>query len=337
MITNFQTLCTVTILHSYYIGDCKDFDFMIPPDTATLLQNGKLLAKVRDGRLYILFEADATGAALAMIAGKKLRIGLKLLNPYFNNFSNLNFAFSVSTPFYENATAANALDAAKELSLVGPRFSHALLDPARPVTVRLKDAQGQALQTNTVSSTNNRDQVSYDLTGQAPGAYAIEETYPGDTKTASYYCDGAMQQLGIFGIIEIKIDSSFYVNAPAFAITFEAKKETLKYYVAARHYSEADFEQLAVADAGFTTDKRPEVKFTKVASSAFTAEEISPALLNGDDVRVVLFKSQTAVPRQEKARSKIQLSRNTDVLIKHLPQIGAEKIDGNFIIHLLKP
>ncbi len=324
-------------MHSYYVGNCRDFDFVIPADTAQLLKSGKLIAKRRAGKLSILFEADETGAALAPLSGKKMRIGLKLLNPYFNNISNLNFDVHVSTPLYVNATSAYTLDAAKELRLVGPIFSHALLDSARPVTVTLKDADSQTLQTETITSSQNRDLVSYNISGQAPGSYAIEETYPGNTKTSTYYYDSEMLQLGIFGIIEFKIDSSFYVNAAAFTIAFEAKKEILKYYVVAKHYLDSEFDQLSIADVGFTTDNRPEVKFTKVDSAAFGAGEISPTLLNGVDSRVVLFKSQAAVPRQKKARSKIQLSRNADVLITHLPQIGADKINGNIIIHLSKP
>lgn len=272
-----------------------------------------------------------------MQAGKKLRFGLKLLNPYFNNFSNLNFDFRVSTPLYENSTNANTLNPAKKMTLVGPLFSHALLDTARPVTVTLKDGNSQVLQTDTITSTNNQNLVSYNLTSQAPGAYVIEEAYSDNSKNIDYYYDSELQQLGVFGIIEIKIESSFYINPPSFIIAFDAKEEILKYFVVAKNYIDADFDQLSVADAGFTTDKRPEVKFSKVASSAFTAGEISPALLNGADLKVVLFKSQAPVPRQEKARSKIQLSRNTDVLIQHLPQIGADKIDGNIIIHLSKP
>ena len=337
MITNFQPLGTLTISHSYYNGICADFDFIIPTDTAKLLQNGKLLAKERDGKLYIFFEADETGAALTQVAGKFLRVGLKLLNPYFPNFTNFDFDFNVLTPLYKNSTTLNTLDAGRKVTLVGALFSHALLDAARPVTVTLKDSNGQTRQTDTITSTHNRERVFYDLSGQAPGAYVVEETYPANSQTTSYYCDAEMHRLGVFGLIEIKLDNSFYANPPAFSLAFAAKTDLLKYYLVARRYPEADFAQLAVADAGFTTDNRPEIKFSKVAAAAFTSAEISPALLAGPDTRVVLFKSQAAVPRQEQARTKIQLTKNSEVLIQHLPQIGADRLDGNFIIHLTKP
>ena len=302
-----------------------------------MLKNGKLLAKERDGRLYVLFEADETNAALAPMAGKKLRIGLKLLNPYFSNFSKLNFDADVTTLFYRNATTATSLDAPQELALGGPMFRHTLLNPAQPMTVTLTNAAGQTAQTDIITAAPPRGTVSYNLTGQAPGAYVVKETYPDTAKTTTYYVDAELRLLGIFGIIEITLDSGFYTAAAAFELAFDAKDDILKYYVIAGHYSEAEFAQLSVADAGFSEDQRPEVKFTKVASSDFTGAEISPDLLSGVDLQVALFKSQAAVPRQEKARRNIQLSKNGDVLITHLPQVGADKLDGNIIIHLSKP
>ena len=52
--------------------------------------------------------------------------------------------------------------------------------------------------------------------------------------------------------------------------------------------------------------------------------------------KLSLFKSQTEVPRQEKARRNIQLVKNGEVLITNLPQLGADKIHGDIIIHLSK-
>jgi hypothetical protein len=43
------------------------------------------------------------------------------------------------------------------------------------------------------------------------------------------------------------------------------------------------------------------------------------------------------VPRQEKARKKIQLTLNGDVIIPHLPQPSADKFKSEIIIQISKP
>jgi hypothetical protein len=334
----FRILFIVSISHAYYSEGCKDFSFIIPADSAQLLRNGKLIAKMRDGKLYVLFEADETDNPLVTIAGKTLRIGLKLLNPFFSNFTDFNF--NSSTPIYQNSTNPDALDAVEESELVGQVFSHSLTDAVRPVMVTLKDDKGQVLRTDTITATNNCSSVSYDLTGQAAGVYSVEESYSGNTQTVAYYSEPDLQRQGVFGVVELKIDSSFYNTAPEFVIAFAAKEEILKYYVVANKYTDTEFNQLfnqlSVLDNGFTEDERTQVNFTKLGFTAFTTEEISPALLGNSDAKVVLFKSQK-VGRQQKARKKIQLLKNGDVLIPHLPQPGADKANSDLIIQLSKP
>ena len=124
---------------------------------------------------------------------------------------------------------------------------------------------------------------------------------------------------------------------PEFTVPFAAKEETLKYYVVAKNYTNADFNLLSVTDTGFTEDGRPQLQFDKVAPGAFTPDEIPLALLNEGGTQVVLFKSQTTVTRKDRARRKIQLNKNGDVLITHLPQPGEIKSNANLIIHISKP
>ena len=176
MITQFRTLFTVSVAHAYYSAGCRDFDFVVPVDTAQLLRNGRLLAKVRDGGLHVLYEAAEDGTPLVPVAGRKLRFGLKLLNPFFSNITE----FAIKTPLYRNAPAAATLAAPQGVSLTGQMFSHPLTAATRPVTVVLKDEDGRSVQTDTITAANDRPTVSYDLTGQAAGLYVVEETYPAD-------------------------------------------------------------------------------------------------------------------------------------------------------------
>jgi hypothetical protein len=51
----------------------------------------------------------------------------------------------------------------------------------------------------------------------------------------------------------------------------------------------------------------------------------------------LLFRSQAPVARRQRGRRKIQLNRNGEVLIEHLPQPGAERATADLIVHLSKP
>lgn len=336
MTTKFGILFIVAIEHSYYSTSSKDFDFHIPSDTRQVFRNGKLLAKERNGKLYVLYEADEAGAAVSPLAGNTLRIGLKLINPYFSNFTSIVQPLDSSTPLYRNAGNPITLGEPETVRLVGRVFSHPLTEAARPVTAILKNADGQLIQEDTITDESNRPTLFLDLTGQAAGSYTVEETYPGETETVMYYSDAELQQHQAFGIIEIKIENNFYASAPEFKITFTAKEETLKYYVVASNYSDTEFNQLEVKDRGFNEDKRPELIFETVASIDFADDDIPPALLGGDNVKVALFKSQ-AVARRKNGRKKIQLSKNGEVLVTHLPQPGADKAVSDIIINISKP
>ena len=167
MTTQFKTLFVVNVTHAYYGGPCKDVAFIIPADTARWLKNGKLLARELDGKLCVLFEADAAGAALKTMPGRTLRIGLRLLNPFFSNFTKVDANFPSPKLLYRNVAAPAALDAPAKVPLVGQVFSHVLSDSARPVTVTLKDDAGLALQTDEVTAALDRSTVSYDQIGRA--------------------------------------------------------------------------------------------------------------------------------------------------------------------------
>ncbi|WP_019498204.1 hypothetical protein [Pseudanabaena sp. PCC 6802] len=367
----FRTLFTIAISHTYYTQGCKDFSFIIPVDSVQLLNNGKLIAKIRDGKLHVLFAVDEaaedgadatdrTGKPLVSLAGKSLRIGLKLLNPFFSNFTQFTSSdfdnltqipisaldFYSFCPLYRNSANPLVLDKPKAVALVGQVLNHSLSQTtARPITVTLKNSDGQVLPPEltdapgTIATENNRSSVSFNLTGKASGLYSVEESSSSGTQTTSYYSDLELQQQGIFGAIEIAIADSLYTKPPdqppEFTIAFKAREETLKYYILAQNYSDSQFNQLTVSDAG--EEGRSQINFTKVLPAAFTEGDIPPGLLGNGDVKIALFKSQITVPRQEKARQKIQLKSNDTVLISHLPQPDVNKTNADAIVQLAKP
>ena len=148
--------------------------------------------------------------------------------------------------------------------------------------------------------------------------------------------DAELLREGLFCLVEITVDAGFYAAPPAFEIAFQARAETLKYYVVARNYTAGEFNQLDVSDAGFAADARPQIRFDRIPPSGFTSAEIPAAQLGGSDARVTLFRSQQPVARQDKARKRIQLARNNDVIIAQLPQPGAAAATADLVVHLSK-
>jgi hypothetical protein len=326
------------VAHDFYGGACRDFGFVLPRETMRRLAGVKHITRVMDGMLYVSFTAGEDGSPFLPAVGTTLRIGLKPLNPDVANFTEFGFNPIAATALYRNQTAAGELDDPLPVKLAGRLLVHPLADDDRPVTVTVRDASGQALRSATVAGASDGPTVSFDLTGEAPGACTVVEEYPASVSTSTdYYLDPELRQEGVLGIVEIRIDDDFYTSAPAFEIAFDARRDVLKYYLVVRNYTSTELDQLAVSDVGFTEDGRPEVTFTRVPASAFTPEEIPASFLGDAGASVVLFKSQALVARQAKGRRKIQLVRNGDVLIEHLPQAGAGRADANLIVHVSKP
>lgn len=329
MITQFKTLFTVSVSHTYYSGNCRDFDFVVPADVARLMSNGRLLARVLEGKLYVLFETTDLGAPRCPLPGKTLRFGLRLTNAAFTNYTVVDSDFGTSRLLYKNKASPTALDTPSKTALVGNVFVHQLTDTARPVTITLRDENGVALKSDVITSANDRTDISFDLTKYSAGAYTVEEAYTATTKDIPYYFDSELLSQSVVGILEIAIDSGFYTTAPDFAISFSAKQDTLKYYVVT-NYPPADIASLSVTDAGGSSP----ITFTKVFP---VSDDISQSITAGGTNNVVLFQSQTAVARNENARPKIQLAYGSEVLIANLPQPGQEKAGSNIIVSISKP
>jgi hypothetical protein len=332
MFMQFNTFLTVGVSHAYYRQSCQDFDFILPADSSRLLKNGGLVAKVMEGKLYVFLAADRAVSS-ARVVGKTLRIGLKLLNPFFSNFTQADFEFNKLRAFYRNRTASNALDPVKTVSLVGDLYSHPVKSSQRPVILTIRNLDGQGIRRNTLVAKSDDAAIAYNLSDQPSGVYTVEETVGTTKKNINYYSDPDLHQRQIFGIVEIKIDPSFYQQPPEFNIPFLPKQEYLKYYVVANHYP--DLNNLMVVDGG--EPGRAAISFNKILPTAFTKDDILPNLLGNSHAKVALFKSQTTVARQEQMRQKIQLRNNGEVLISSLPQPAANRPNSDLIIQISKP
>jgi hypothetical protein len=90
-----------------------------------------------------------------------------------------------------------------------------------------------------------------------------------------------------------------------------------------------------VQDAGFTAEARPQIQFSRVLPADFGPGHLAPALLDpSGSARIALFEAQAAVTRRARGPAGVELHRNGDVLIGHLPQPGADRSDAQFVVHL---
>lgn len=337
MSTTFGILFSVKVAHTYYTNECVDFGFVIPPDTAFLMRRGKMLTRMNKGVFYVLCEKDEEGNPLMPVTDLTFRIGLQLKNPFFSNFTRQDFKTG-TTPVYRNLNTPTILDSPEETILTSSVFSHHLSKATRPVTVSLKDPHENVLKTVVFSDSSDSTPISIDLTTYPSGIYMVTEKYINSTKKFSYFVDPDLASQQAYAIVEIKVANTFYSSAPpVFSVRFYAKEETLKYYVVGRNYSSAELSHLSITDAGYNEDARPQLQFTKISQGGFTASDISPSLLTNGASKVVLFKSQSPVLRLEKPRKKIQLTRNSDLIVKHLPGPGVNKSTSDIIVQISKP
>lgn len=338
MMTSFNTLFSLEVEHDYYGGACPDVGLVVPGDVAQLMRGAGLLARSVEGALHFFWRDTAAGASIRPAAGKTVRIGLMVQNPSFANITE-GFDPGAGALLYRNRAAASGLDDRPvKVSLCGSILSWPLARVARPVTVTLKDAAARILRTVTVTAQDDRPVVSLDLTGFAPGLLTLEEAYAGRVTRSTHYLETELWPKGVFGVVEIAISGSFYRTPPRFAVTFQARLETLRYYVVARGFSNGDVDQLSVQDQGFGDPERPdEVKFEKVLPAQLTPDEQARTeLLGSDGARVLLFRSLSAVARRQSGRKRIQLMRNSEALIENLPQPGRERGTADLIVQLSK-
>ncbi len=337
MITRFLPLCTLNVTHTYYGGACRDFTYVVPADTAALLRRARMLLRVMDGRVHVLFEAAEDGTPLLQLSGTRLRLGLQLANSAFFNFTILPMAPGAEAAVYVNAGTTLAAPVAAKLA--GRVLTRTLSRTDRPVTVTVANAATQGPAPVTVSLADQTS-VSFDLEGFAPGLFTVKEDYTGvpDTVTTTYYVDAELSREPLFGVVEIEIAAALYAAPAAFTIAFDAPAETLNYYVVAANYTDTEFGQLGVAhhttlaaDAGV-----PVIGFTKIQSSAFTAGELPISVLGGDAARVVLFRSSTPVKRRNGGYPGVQLVRNGAVIRSSLPQAAPDRPNADLVVHLSK-
>ena len=335
MSIRFRPLATLSISHDYYGGICGDFDFVLPSESAALLRSGRILARQLDARLHLLFEAQEDNTPVIPLPGRVLRLGLRLNNPSFQHFTVPGLVPRGRVAFYANDPDPAKLSALQAVQMLSSLHTPTPQLAKRPVTLRLCDVNGHTLAEQTLG--DSAEPAAFDLRPLPEGEYSLDEDYGDELRANPLHLSPELAEAGLYGLVHITIHGNFYTAPPVLNIHFDARQETLKYYVVAEKYSAHEFNLLSVSDQGAIEDKRTKVSFEKVLPDDFTPDDIAPSLLGGADARIALFKSQTPVASSSHGLRKLQLTSNGDALVEHLPQPGADRAQAHHIIHLSKP
>lgn len=336
---SFAPLATVTPVHPYYAEKCEDIDFFATPATTRLLQVGRMLARMQEGSLILLYEADLPNVPVSSLIGETLVFGMTIRNPYFENFTKPVLANPALTPLYANGALATKLDAAKGMQIVTGLHTYIPTNATRPATLTLKTATGQTVSTRTLGV--GETSSSYDFRALPAGRYLVSEAYEGGGSGEQILIlDSSLYAGNIFGVLTIKIDASFYLTPPVFELKLEAREETLRYYIVASNFQPGELNnlktQLGVVDAGNNAQGGGAIAFTKKLAP-FPAGELQDTLLAQSNPLVAIFESNTVIPRRERGFQKLHLNRNATTLINHLPLPRPENARADLIVHLSKP
>lgn len=331
----FAPLADVSVTHGYYAGGCEDVELVPTQRTIATLRAGRVILRAKGGTSRLFFEVEeGDGGPVSSLSGQTLCFGIRVLDSSFCNVTKAVIPQAELTPRYANATSATALDPPTGVTLAAANHTHIPALAQRPVTLTLRDASGRVADVRVLATDGH---ANYDFQKLPGGEYVLQEDYGGGTTRESrLVADSEVNAMGVWGVLMITVNESFYAAPPAFALTFEARTETLRYYVVADKWPAAEFSALQVADAGAAAEGRPPITFERL-DSPLAAPFLSETLLGDDNARVAVFRSQGEVARRERGLQKLRLVRGATVIVEHLPFPGPERPSAELIVHLSKP
>jgi hypothetical protein len=327
---SFRTLWTIEVRHAFHGGACDALEFIVPPSTQRALAGAHAMARQRGGGLQVLIETDAAGLPLSPLAGARFLFGLQPREASFELITVPLALLPGSSALWSNAADADTLAGPSELRISGEQLRIEPRSATRPLTLRLFDAAGIE-QRQTVL--NEGDEAWTPPGLFTPGAWRVEEQAGGAPQSWVLHVEPGL--VGAWGLLELTVAAGHIAAGHNFALEFAARSDTLRYYVVASRFAETEFNQIQVQDAGFTAEARPQIQFSRVLPADFGPGHLAPALLDpSGSARIALFEAQAAVTRRARGPAGVELHRNGDVLIGHLPQPGADRPDAQFVVHL---
>lgn len=337
MRVHFKSLFTLEITHDYYLGGlCPELEFVVASQMPAFIE-GRLLARVLNGRLHLLYEAKDDDQAYRKVTGSTLWIGLRQSAPAFSNFT-LNAAPAGDSLLYQNRTDPETFDPPLSIHLLQSQQQTVTPEnTSRPLQLRWKqvrDGVPHLIAEHTLNTGENSATFATDL--WSAGHYQLESQTVGPPQLSHWLHVPAFAGATLWGVVAVTIDEGFYATAPTLQLELQARSETLRYYVVASNFGNSEFAQLQLVDAGALEQNRPALSFERIAAADFAPEDIPASSLQSANSKVVLFRSQQPVARRAGGYRKLQLRRNAEVLVQHLPQAGSDRAQAHFIVHLAK-
>ncbi|QLQ24146.1 MAG: hypothetical protein HZT41_04035 [Dechloromonas sp.] len=328
---HFRTLLQIEVTHGYYGGLCPDLAFVVPSDEPALAA-GRLLVREREGRLLVLFETDEAGNALSEIAGTTLFVGLRQLNPAFANFTQPPLPDG-SLPLYANDASPTVFSAPVAAHWIAAQQRIEPVQGARPLSLRWQ-RNGLTLAEQTLVAGEN--EAMFATRDWPAGRYTLSETAGGPEQRSTWLLSRSLADQALWCVVAVTIAPTYYATPPTLRVALLARSDVLQYYVVARNFGTNEFNQLQLTDAGAAEQARPAIAFAKVLPAEFAADDLLPASLGDASARIVLFQSLAPVARRAGGYRKLQLKRNNEVLVQHLPQAGSDRAQARFVVHLAK-
>jgi len=329
----FRPLWTLSVEHAFFGGACEALAFIVPPSTERALAGAHAMVREREGRLHVLIEVDEADQPLtppASLAGLTLRIGLRPRDAAFDLITPPLGLPQGDAAVWDNAADPDALAGPRPVRLSGERLRIAPRATQRPLTLRLFDAADQLC----AQTVLNPGDEAWNLPGvYTRGEWRVEEQAGGPANSWRLLVEPEL--LGAWGLLALTVDAGHLAGGQDFTLSFAARSDTLRYYVVAKRYGEAEFNQLQVLDAGFAAEARPQIVFNRINAAGLGPAHLAADLLDPSGLaRIALFEAQAPVARRARGPAGLELHRNGDVLIGHLPQPGAERHDAQFVVHL---
>lgn len=326
----FRTLWEIAVTHAFHGGACDALAFIVPPATERALAGAHALVRECGGRLHVLIELDEADQPRPGLAGQTLLFGLRPREPSFELITLPLGIGSGDTALWDNTADANTLAGPNPVQIAGERLRIEPRSSERPLTLRLFAADG-TLHASTVLAAGSD---AWDLSVPfGRSRWRVEEQGAGAPTSRALWVEPEL--VGAWGALALSVAPAHVTAGHSFTLAFAARSETLRYYVVANRFGEAEFEQVQVLDTGFGAEARPPILFDRLLPADFGAGHLSPQLLDpAGNARIALFQAQGAVARRARGPSGLTLQRNGDVLIGSLPQPGAERHDAQFVVHL---
>ena len=338
MRTRFVPFLNVRIEHGYFDRPAEVLHLEALPATARLLKGWRMLTRHTPARFELMAEVDEADQRFApdeALLGRTLHFVLRTVDAQLDNITAPLGMPPGLRPWWRSTAAPGVLAGPQALRLSGRHLRVETSFSTRPVTLRMLTEDGVERAAQVLK--DGDDGVTWPL-AWPDGLWRAEERAGASVREQAVLVDDALDAARAWGVLSLTLGAAELAAPPTYTLRLDARSDTLRYYVVAQRYSQADFDALSVLDTGAAADARPALAFARVEAAGFGPAHLSASLLDAaGTARVALFESQAPATRRERGLRGIELHRNGDVMLNHLPAPGPGRADAQFVVHLNQP